>query len=373
MTTEEQDAATRVAFYNKDTMPKETELQDAIGKKTPNLVKPRNKALVHPAAYLLEAYATEGCPKNYGPDWTTDHIAAALRRGPHPSANSSAAMATLHSETAENIKNGYAKVVRYGDIKGNTPVKLKISPIKMIPHKLLAFRNILDLPFSLKHNGKLMDSVNSATTKQALAESMIQLGPFAKRLIATLADKYNPNRPFRFSKLDIKYGFWRLQENKQDAWNFGYVLLSFAPTKEIYDINIVIPNCLHMGWCKSPPFFCAASETARDIIESLLQEVSLPDHPFGNHMLDIAQDSARHQLTATASFISLMEVFVDNFIGMTNNSSQDHLRRFSRTILIVIHSVLPPPELSGHQVQEPVSLVQGGGVYVKQQKISWAG
>ena len=25
-----------------------------------------------------------------------------------------------------------------------------------------------------------------------------------------------------------------------------------------------------MGWCKSPPFFCAASETARDVIEALL-------------------------------------------------------------------------------------------------------
>ena len=117
-------------------MTKETELQNTIGKKMPNLIKPLVEALVHPAAYLLEAYATEGCPKNYGPDWTTDHIAAALRRGPHPSENSSAAMATLHSETAENIKNGYAKVVRYGDIKGNTPVKLKIPPSTMVHHKM---------------------------------------------------------------------------------------------------------------------------------------------------------------------------------------------------------------------------------------------
>ena len=42
MTTEEQDAAVRVAFYNEDTIPKETEHQDTIGKKIPNLLKPWN-------------------------------------------------------------------------------------------------------------------------------------------------------------------------------------------------------------------------------------------------------------------------------------------------------------------------------------------
>ena len=40
-------------------MLKETELQDAIGKKMPNLVKPRNEALVHPEEDLIEAYTTE--------------------------------------------------------------------------------------------------------------------------------------------------------------------------------------------------------------------------------------------------------------------------------------------------------------------------
>ena len=44
MTTEEQDAAIRVAFYNDDTMPKEMELKTAIGK-IKHLVLPRKKAL----------------------------------------------------------------------------------------------------------------------------------------------------------------------------------------------------------------------------------------------------------------------------------------------------------------------------------------
>ena len=82
MTTEEQDAAIRVAFYNEDTFPKETEHQDTIGKKIPNLLKPWNESIVHPPAYLIEAYATEGFLENFGPDWTIYHIEAALYCGP---------------------------------------------------------------------------------------------------------------------------------------------------------------------------------------------------------------------------------------------------------------------------------------------------
>ena len=60
ITTEEQDAVIRVAFHKEYTLLKETELQYTIGKKMPNLVKPRNEALVHPASDLLKAYTTEG-------------------------------------------------------------------------------------------------------------------------------------------------------------------------------------------------------------------------------------------------------------------------------------------------------------------------
>ena len=100
-----------------------------------NLVKTRNESLIHPSVDFLKAYATEGLPSNYSLDWSTDHIEASLCCGPHPSENPPAAMKALHVKTSEKIKNIYAKVLRYGNIKGNTPEKLKISPITMIPHK----------------------------------------------------------------------------------------------------------------------------------------------------------------------------------------------------------------------------------------------
>ena len=82
-------------------------------------------------------------------------------------------MATLHVNTAENIKNGYAKVVPYEDIKGITPANLKISPVANKPQNSQKFRTILDQSFKLKHNGQFIDSINLETTNQAPEESMI--------------------------------------------------------------------------------------------------------------------------------------------------------------------------------------------------------
>jgi hypothetical protein len=73
-----------------------------------------------------------------------------------------------------------------------------------------------------------------------------------------------------FAKLDIKDGFLRMVVSNEDARNFCYILPSEDPTQTLDDTQIVIPNSLQMRWCESPPFFCAASETARDVITSLI-------------------------------------------------------------------------------------------------------
>ena len=143
MTAEEQNAAIRAAFANEDTLPKEKDLLDAIGK-IPSLVEPRKEALLHVAAALIDVYSQDGCPVDCGPDWTPEHIEAAICRGVHPSADSKEALEALHAETDKKVKNRYSKVLRYGDIKGLYK-KLKISPVAMIPHKSRAYRTILDL------------------------------------------------------------------------------------------------------------------------------------------------------------------------------------------------------------------------------------
>ena len=74
-------------------------------------------------------------------------------RGAHRSALTILARKELSKETVEKVKNGFAKIVRYGDIKDRLPENLKISPVAMIPHKSRQFRCILDLSFCLKIDG----------------------------------------------------------------------------------------------------------------------------------------------------------------------------------------------------------------------------
>jgi len=84
-----------------------------------------------------------------------------------------------------------------------------------------------------------------------------------------------------FSKLDISDGFWRLVVRKEDSFNFAFVLpqLPGQPTR------IVVPSAVQMGWVESPSYFCAVTETARDITQHLINtNASLPAHPIENSM-----------------------------------------------------------------------------------------
>jgi len=149
---------------------------------------------------------------------------------------------------------------------------------------------------------------------------MAQLGSVLKRIIATVADGQRKNKNIFFSKLDIKDGFWRMVVSAADAWNFYYIISNTNTNASIEQTNIMVPNSLQMGWCELPPLFCAVSETARDVIQSLLhvtlphtQKKMLPTN-FGNLPL--------HDLTTT---MTLLEVFVDDFIACTDNISRDHI------------------------------------------------
>eukprot|EP00957_Ditylum_brightwellii_P004595 349299-Ditylum_brightwellii.AAC.1 len=105
---------------------------------------------------------------------------------------------------------------------------------------------------------------------------MVQLGCCMKQLVATVADNYNHNRPFKFCKLDIKDGFWRLVVSTEDAWNCWCILPNKDSTipDNINDIKIVVPHILQMGWCKSPAFFCTSLETAQTQFTPSLKVIS---------------------------------------------------------------------------------------------------
>jgi hypothetical protein len=338
------------------------EIKTGVGKL--GLMQPNTFAFTHVATPLLNSYASDGHPVDCGPDWSREHIELLLLRGPHRSSTSKAAIQQLRSETTTKIQHGYARIVKWSDIKNNIPKKLKISPVAMIPHKSKKFRCILDLTFKLFTKGKSFPSVNETTNKLAKAEAMVQLGNSLRRLIAKMADNYNKEKPFVFAKLDIKDGFWRCAVNDTDAWNFCYVLPSLNKNIDMDDIELVVPNSLQMGWCESPPFFCSSSETARDIIETLLLQDKLPAHKFENTMLEEMKN--HYDLENTTERTTILEVFVDDFIGMTNDRTEKYLSQISRAMLHGIHSIFPPPSMTGHDGGDPISekkLKQGDGTW----------
>ena len=60
------------------------------------------------------------------------------------------------------------------------------------------------------------------------------------------------------AKWDVKDGFWRMDNQEGEEWNFAYVM----PQDPSEPTRLVVPTLLQMGWVESPPYFCAATETS---------------------------------------------------------------------------------------------------------------
>jgi len=351
------------------------------------LMAPSGEALNHPAADMLLEFATTGCPVDTGPKWSKDMLNAALKKGAHPSALDPIASAQLRAESLEKADQGFCRLVAWNDIAENPPQNLKISPIAAVPHKSRGFRMILDLSYGVSIEGERMPSVNEATNDDvAPSHSMAELGNVLPRLIYAVGTAPDTKGPVLFSKLDIKDGFWRMVVPAEDEWNFAYVL----PKKNQQDPNeptvLVIPSSLQMGWTHSPANFCAASETARDVNETIVQQPigSLPPHALEPFMMpsDLPalraanpQEAMDADIKHIDDFCRLLESFVDDFIGLAQTTDEIVLRHLSRSMLEAILSVFPPPEVTGHAGEHPVSmkkLLEGDGVWdVRKEILGW--
>ena len=140
----------------------------------------------------------------------------------------------------------------------------------------------------------------------------------------------------------------------KNARNLCYALPSRDPEVSTDNLHIVVPNILQMGWCESPPFFCAATETARYFIQNLLQ-TKFPPHQFEAHMMPLPREATTDvdEILDLLSNVTLLEVFVDDFIVLTDNLNQAHLLQVSRAMLYGINTVFPPPDVTGHKWRRP--------------------
>ena len=91
-------------------------------------------------------------------------------------------------------------------------------------------------------------------------------------------------------------------------------------TTSLDDIEIVIPHALQMGWSESPPFFCAATETARDIIETYYNTFpNIPHHPLESFLYN-------HQFTQSVSGVATLAKEVLSELKQSHKHSQPYQR-----------------------------------------------
>ncbi len=108
-------------------------------------------------------------------------------------------------------------MVLWDDIKSNHPRQLKVSLVAAIPHKLRAYRSILDLSFKLcLEDGGVVESVNDTTEKWAPKGAIDQLGHSLKRLIHAFAEA-DDDAVILLAKWDIQ--MWPSQRRPQSLPN----------------------------------------------------------------------------------------------------------------------------------------------------------
>ena len=329
-----------------------------------NEMVPAGLALHHPAAALLTEYATLGCPTQTGKPWTVEQMQAAIDKGPHASALVPEAMQQFQLEIEEKVRNGQARILEWNNIRHDPPPELKISPVAMVPHKSRNFRAILDLSYPIKlQDGSTVPSVNETTIKTAPRGAIDQIGHSLQRIIHAFATS-DPDAKIFMAKWDIKDGFWRLNCETGQEWNFAYVM----PSADKDNPKLVIPTSLQMGWIESPPYFCAAAETARDVAQQYLQLPlgEMVDHKFIQHTLPLEHGLP---LTHDGQLKFLLEVFMDDFIGLTIPTSLPQLRHSSNAVLYGIHDIFPPND---DESLDPISarkLYKGDGRWATQKDI----
>lgn len=319
----------------------------------------------HPFMSTLVEWAT-GVPVDCGAPWPAEAVDLAVARGPHRSALTPDARALITDEVDYQVKAGFTEIMDWEVVRRLAPVTLKVSPLAVIPQVNRRGRLLLDLSFPVhryptdkprkrlrQSDGTLVQaSVNATTTSLSPSPPVKELGRVLLRLFDFLAS-VPPSEVIFLAKIDLSDGFWRMLVNEEDKWHFAYVL----PGAPKDPVRLVIPHALQMGWTESPGYFCAATETGRDVMQSLLDSNAvLPPHSAEQYMTP-AFPAAPCQQAKTGVEWKMVAVYVDDYIlAAVQNASGDLLQRIGRAALHTIHAIFPPPESSGHMGgKDPIS------------------
>jgi hypothetical protein len=121
-----------------------------------------------------------------------------------------------------------------------------------------------------------------------------------------------------------------------------------------------------MGWVESPPYFCAATETARDIITEYVEKPvgMLPAHKFKRYTTgDVEYMRLPETDKDKRGFMYMVEVYVDDFMSLIIPVLQDQLRHVATAVMTGIHDVFPTDHDDGNDPISEKMLSQEEGRY----------
>jgi hypothetical protein len=126
-----------------------------------------------------------------------------------------------------------------------------------------------------------------------------------------------------------------------------------------------------MGWVESPPYFCTASETARDVATWYVNSPvgQLPPHPFLNYSTHNGDVQQLPPVVGDNSFHYFVEVYVDDFIPMVIATSQEQVQHVANAVMTGIHDVFPPAQEAEEDSISLKKLRKGDGAFALQKDV----
>ena len=120
----------------------------------------------------------------------------------------------------------------------------------------------------------IQDNTNEATERLAPDSLLKEICNVFHRIL-NFIDSVGEGEVIMLAKIDLSDGFWRMIMEKEDKWNFAYVM----PDRPGTPPRLVVPSDMQMEWSESPAYFCVATETGQYLIDQRVeQKVLLPIH-----------------------------------------------------------------------------------------------
>ena len=187
------------------------------------------------------------------------------------------------------------------------------------------------------------------------------MGHALSQIIHTFA-KADENNKIFMAKWGIKDGFWLMDCEAGEEYNFTHVL----PQEEGMPITLVVPTLLQMGWVESPPYFCAATETARDIASDYCDTPvgSPPHHKFAKHVTGAKEFDKLLFISTNMGFFYALKVYVHDFMSIVIPTSREQLEHVATAIMTGIHDVFLAEIINSNDPISKKKLLKGEGQYL---------